>query len=231
VIAESVPLLSGSLREPPDQHGAFLAETDAERCETSALNSAENPPIGTDMDGSALRDELTGLPNRHRFQEELGSHVARARRSGWSGAVIAVDLDDFNTVVRTMGDAAGDQLVRRAAEKLQARLRGSDLIARVGGAEFAVLLHDADVTAARIVADTLVTAVASEDSDERPSTTASVGIALVDGPMTGEELTIRADAALNAAKARGGSNYMLYAPTLDRRNGSGGLATVSAPPD
>jgi diguanylate cyclase (GGDEF)-like protein len=183
----------------------------------------------TGMDGFALRDELTGLPNRHRFQEELGSHVARARRSGWQGAMLALDLDDFKTVIDTMGQAAGDQLVRRAAEKLQARLRGSDLIARVGGAEFAVLLHDADVTAARIVADTLVTAVASEDSEERPLTTASVGIALVDGPLTGEELMIRADIALNTAKNRGASSFVLYSPTLDRRNGADPV-TATAPP-
>jgi diguanylate cyclase (GGDEF)-like protein len=184
-----------------------------------------------DMDGPALQDDLTGLPNRHRFQEELGSHVARARRSGWNGAVIALDLDDFKTVVRTAGDAAGDQLVRRAAEKLQNRLRSSDFIARVGGAGFAVLLHNADVTTARIVADTLITALASEDSDEPPATTASIGIAPVDGPISGEELLSRADLALDAAKARGGGNYMLYAPTFDRQNGSGGLAAANAPPD
>ena len=183
------------------------------------------------MDGFVLRDELTGLPNRRRFEEELGSHVARARRSGWQGALLALELDDFKAVSDTMGDAAADQMVRRSAEKLQARLRSSDFIAHLGGAEFAVLMHDADVTSARIVADTLVTALASEDSDERPSTTASVGIAPVDGPISGEELMSRADLALSAAKARGGSNFMLYAPTLDRRNGSGGLATASAPPD
>jgi diguanylate cyclase (GGDEF)-like protein len=169
------------------------------------------------MEGSALKDELTGLPNRHRFQEELGAHVARARRSGWNGAVIAVYLDDFRTVVRTMGDAAGDQLVRRAAEKLQTRLRSSDFIARVGGAEFALLLHDANVTSARVVADTLVTAVASEGSDAGPATTASVGIALADGPISGEELMSRADLALSAARDRGGDSFMLYAPTLDRQ--------------
>jgi diguanylate cyclase (GGDEF)-like protein len=170
------------------------------------------------MEGSALQDELTGLPNRHRFQEELGAHVARARRSGWSGAVIAIYLDDFSAVVSTKGDAAGDQLVRRAAEKLQTRLRSSDFVARVGGAEFAMLLHDANVTSARVVADTLVSAVASEDSDAGPTTTASVGIAVADGPISGEELMNRADLALSAAKDRGGDGFMLYAPTHDRRS-------------
>jgi diguanylate cyclase (GGDEF)-like protein len=179
------------------------------------------------MDGSAHRDELTGLPNRHRFQEELGSHIARARRSGWNGALIAITLDDFKFVVRTMGDAAGDELVRRAAEKLQDRLRSSDFVARTGGAEFALLLHDADVTTARIVADTLVTAIACEESDQGPATTASVGIAPVDGPISGEELMSRADLALHAARERGGSNFLLYAPTLERRSEAEG---ASAPP-
>ena len=172
------------------------------------------------MDGFEIRDELTGLPNRHRFEEELGSHVARARRSGWQGALLAIDLDDFKEVNDAMGNTAGDELVLRAADKLKARLRRSDFIARVGAAEFAVLMHDANVTSARIVADTLVTALASEDSGERPSTTASLGIALIDGPTTGEELMNRADAALNAAKERGESGYVLYSPTHDRRNGA-----------
>jgi diguanylate cyclase (GGDEF)-like protein len=176
------------------------------------------------MDGSALRDELTGLPNRQRFQEELGSHIARARRSSWNGAVLALALDDFRTVVRTVGDRAADQLVRRAAEKLQNRLRSSDFIARVGGPEFAVLLHDANVTTARIVADTLVTAIASEDSDQGPTTTASVGIAPIEGPISGEELMGRAEDALDAARARGGCNFMLYAPTLERRSETEGAS-------
>lgn len=179
------------------------------------------------MEGSVLRDELTGLPNRHRFQEELGAHIARARRSGWTGALLALALDDFQSVIRTMGDAAGDQLVRRAAEKLQDRLRGSDFLARVGGAEFAILMHDANVTSARIVADTLVTAIASEESDRGPATTASIGIAPIEGPISGEGLISRADLALHAARERGGGNFMLYAPTLERRDATEG---ASAPP-
>lgn len=181
--------------------------------------------------GMELGDELTGLPNGRRLQEELGSHVARARRSGWRGALLAVELDDFKAVNDSLGQAAGDWLIQRTAEKLQGRLRSSDFVARVGEDEFAVLMHSADVTSARILADTLVTAIASEDSDQVPLTTASVGIALCDGPTTGEELMSRADLALNAAKARGGSNYMLYAPTHDRLNGSGGVAAASAAPD
>ena len=177
------------------------------------------------MDGFEIRDELTGLPNRHRFEEELGSHVARSRRSGWQGAVLALALDDFDEVNDTLGQAAGDELVLRAAVKLKDRLRRSDFLARVGAAEFAVLMHDANVTSARIVADTLVTALASEDSEERPATTASVGIALIDGPMTGEELINHAGAALNAAKKRGAGGFILYAPTLD----SGGEADVVEP--
>ena len=167
--------------------------------------------------GMELRDELTGLPSRRRLREELGSHIARTRRSGWQGALLAVDLDGFKALKDTMGDEAGDQLIRRTAEKLQARLRGSDFVARVGTDQFAVLLHDADVTAARIVADTLVTAIACEDSDQVPCTTASVGIALCDGPISGEELILRADVALSAAKERGGSIFALYSPTIDGR--------------
>jgi diguanylate cyclase (GGDEF)-like protein len=183
------------------------------------------------MDGFEIRDTLTGLPNRHRFEEELGSHVARSRRSGWQGAMLAIDLDDYKEVNETLGNAVGDELVLRAADKLKARLRRSDFIARVGMAEFAVLMHDANVTSARIVADTLVTALASEDSGERPPTTASVGIALIDGPTTGEELMDRAGAALDAAKVRDASGFVLYSPTLDRGNGPDPVESNGDRPD
>lgn len=167
-----------------------------------------------------LRDELTGLPNRRRLLEELGSHVARARRTGWQGALLALDLDGLKAVNDSMGHAAGDRLIRRTAEKLQGRLRSSDFAARIGDDEFAVLMHNADVTSARIVAHTLVMAIACEDSDQVPCTTASVGIALCDGPTTGEELMTRALVALSAAKERGGSVFALYSPTLERQRAS-----------
>jgi diguanylate cyclase (GGDEF)-like protein len=181
--------------------------------------------------GMQLGDELTGLPNRLRLLEELGSHVARARRSGWQGALLALDLDDFKAINDSMGAAAGDWLIQRTVEKLQGRLRSSDFVARIGEDEFAVLMHNADVTSARILADTLVTAIASEDSDQVPCTTASVGIALCDGPTTGDELMTRAFVALSTAKERGGSSFVLYSPTLDRRSEteSGDVAASARP--
>jgi diguanylate cyclase (GGDEF)-like protein len=180
-----------------------------------------------EVEASLLHDELTGLPNRRRFQEELGSHMARARRSGWQGALIALELDAFETV----SEAVGEQLVRQASETLQGRLRSSDFVARLGGAEFAVLMHDADVTSARIVASALVTALTTEESGDAPATTASIGIALIDGPTTGEELMIRAGVALDAAKDRGGSSFALYSPTLDRHDGAetGGVGASERP--
>jgi diguanylate cyclase (GGDEF)-like protein len=178
-----------------------------------------------------LRDELTGLPNRPRLLEELGSHVARARRSGWQGALLAIDLDDYKAVGDSSGEGAGERLIRRTAEKLQGRLRSSDFLARIGEDEFAILMHNADVTSARIVADTLVTAIACEDSDQLPCTTASIGIALCDGPTTGEELIARAFRALSAAKERGGDVFALYSPALDRPSASeSGDVAASAPP-
>jgi diguanylate cyclase (GGDEF)-like protein len=178
-----------------------------------------------------LRDELTGLPNRPRLLEELGSHVARARRSGWQGALLAIDLDDVKAVADSSGEGAGDRLIRRTAEKLQGRLRSSDFVARIGEDEFGILMHTADVTSARIVADTLVTAIACEDSDQVPCTTASIGIALCDGPTTGEELIARAFLALSAAKERGGDVFALYSPALNRPGASdSGDVAATAPP-
>ncbi len=97
----------------------------------------------------AQRDPLTGLANRRAFEEALRREVARARRSGAPLAVAALDVDHFKRVNDAHGHAAGDAVLAAVAARAAAALRAGDLLARVGGEEFAALLPGAGLAAAR----------------------------------------------------------------------------------
>jgi diguanylate cyclase (GGDEF)-like protein/PAS domain S-box-containing protein len=92
----------------------------------------------------AYHDGLTGLPNRALLEEHLRKALARARRGGTSVGLIYVDLDGFKLVNDSLGHAAGDEVLREAAERLAMTTRASDLLARQGGDEFLLLLGDVD---------------------------------------------------------------------------------------
>ncbi|HEX5307102.1 MAG TPA: GGDEF domain-containing protein [Dyella sp.] len=92
----------------------------------------------------ALHDALTGLPNRRLFARRLDAALTRARLRRGRVAVLVIDMDDFKKVNDTRGHATGDALLAAAADRLQARLRGTDTLARLGGDEFAAILPDAD---------------------------------------------------------------------------------------
>ena len=100
----------------------------------------------------ADRDQLTGLMNRRRFEEELESALAGVRRHGHTASLIVIDLDDFTAVNRRDGHEAGDQVLCFVAAALVTRTRADDLVARLGGDEFAVLLRGTELEAAEEVA-------------------------------------------------------------------------------
>jgi diguanylate cyclase (GGDEF)-like protein/PAS domain S-box-containing protein len=172
-------------------------------------------------------DFLTGLFNRHRFEQELARENERVVRYGTKGAVLIIDLDNFKDVNDAFGHAAGDDLLRGVAGALRNRIRQTDVLARVGGDEFAVLLPETDADQAEVVADGIVKALSRHVAvlgGRSIRLTVSVGVALFDG-LSAEELLASADFAMYEAKEAGRNRFALYTPALGRRNaGSARLA-------
>jgi diguanylate cyclase (GGDEF)-like protein len=156
-------------------------------------------------------DLVTGLANRSRFQDELPSLA-----KGEGGALLLVDLDGFKEINDTYGHASGDDCLRAVARRLEHLGRDADLVARIGGDEFALLLgpaYDADKLAA--LGESIVEALRQPVGcgPHELVSGASVGIAPV-GNCPASELFIRADTALYAAKAAGRDTYRIFGPAL-----------------
>jgi diguanylate cyclase (GGDEF)-like protein/PAS domain S-box-containing protein len=159
------------------------------------------------LEAQARTDELTGLPNRRAWGEELRRELARAQRRGSTLSVMMLDLDHFKDYNDTHGHQAGDRLLREAAAGWRSTLRLTDMIARYGGEEFAVLLPECPPrNASEIVARMTACTPAGQ--------TLSAGIAVWDGVEPADALMGRADQALYEAK-RSGRNRSVEARARD----------------
>ncbi len=103
----------------------------------------------------ALRDPLTGVYNRRHFGERLTSEFAASRRYGRSLSLVLLDVDHLNRVNEAHGRPAGDEVLRGVAQVLQGIVRGADVVARVGGDEFAILLRETELQGAQTLAERL----------------------------------------------------------------------------
>lgn len=155
----------------------------------------------------AHHDALTGLPNRRAFDLALEEVVQASRRATDQGALCFIDLDDFKGVNDAAGHVAGDALLRDVARLIQQRLRAQDLICRVGGDEFALILRGCTPEDAERIAANLCEAIAALCFDwegERFSVSGSFGLAHIDGSLHSPEDVLKAaDAACYAAKRKG----------------------------
>ncbi len=183
---------------------------------TQAQDITERRRYETQLRHMADHDPLTGLLNRRSFERALTSHVARVKRSGPTGSVLMVDLDNFKYYNDSQGHSAGDDLIVRIGQALQSRLRETDVLARLGGDEFAVLLAEEESASAEVVARSLLEVVLSQVPaaihGESRRVTASIGIACFsDGDrLTGDEIMVNADLAMYEAKEAGRNRIARY---------------------
>lgn len=170
-------------------------------------NVTEKRRVEKQLEFLAYHDSLTGLPNRPMFFDQLNRAIARYRRSEHPFVLLMVDLDGFKAVNDQHGHDMGDLLLQTVADRMLGCLREADIVARVGGDEFVVLLDGVDdETDVRVVADKLLSEVAEPvvRGDVSCAVGASIGIALCprDGSDS-ERLLAQADVAMYRSKSEG----------------------------
>jgi diguanylate cyclase (GGDEF)-like protein/PAS domain S-box-containing protein len=166
------------------------------------------------LEAVAQHDELTRLPNRRLLQEGLLSAIATARRTGGQIAICYLDLDGFKTVNDQYGHTAGDQVLRVCAERMTDCVRANDLVTRVGGDEFVLLLceYGADLDYATVLERILSEVKRPIALDEGNSVVVKASIGVSFYPQQGDQvdtLVTLADAAMYEAKTRGKDRYVL----------------------
>ena len=169
----------------------------------------------------AHHDTLTHLPNRALLLDRIQVILGRARRNQTEVGIMFIDLDNFKTINDSLGHYAGDELLKKVASRLQACLRAADLVGRLGGDEFLVVL-DALNNAEDIapVAEKIAEAISEPFSLEEQvlSVSASIGVSVF--PRDGEtpdSLIRNADAAMYLAKERGRNNWQFFQPNLNKK--------------
>ncbi len=156
-------------------------------------------------------DTLTGLPNRNQFNERIAAALARMHRTGLGVGVLFLDIDAFKRINDTRGHAAGDAVLREFGRRLRGAVRETDVVARLAGDEFVVVLEgvrqrDECLFVARKVVAAMRRPFAADGADL--AVTTSIGIALTNDPsLSAENLLQKADGALYSAKARGRDRY------------------------
>jgi diguanylate cyclase (GGDEF)-like protein/PAS domain S-box-containing protein len=169
----------------------------------------------------ADHDQLTGLFNRRRFDEELKRELARAGRYAEHSAVLSIDVDNFKGINDSAGHAAGDAVLSHVARVLDQRSRTTDVVARLGGDEFAVLLSAVGAQEARSAAEHLLAELRNTPAvyGGKPfRATASIGVATFESDdATAGEVLVNADLAMYAAKTSGRDRVVVYTPSEARK--------------
>lgn len=171
----------------------------------------------------ALHDPLTNLPNRTLLHERLFQSVRTAHKSNELFAVLHLDLDGFKVINNTFGHSHGDLLLQKVSERLMACIHKEDLLARMGGDEFAIISYPSDnegMVPASVTAQKIIDQLTKPYliNDQELFITASIGISLYPGDgETAIALLKNADIAMYRAKELGKNNFQFYSEELNRR--------------
>jgi len=170
----------------------------------------------------ADHDSLTGLLDRRRFRAELDTYVSFTARYGGQGAVMIIDIDGLKTINDSLGHHAGDNLIRHVAAIMRERVRATDIVARLSGDEFAVLMPQSDTAGALQLGEDLRAQVAENAAGglDMEEATISVGITMFGGErgIGAEAVLVAADQAMYRAKEDGRNQIALFQdPTEPQR--------------
>jgi diguanylate cyclase (GGDEF)-like protein len=200
----------------------------AKRFADAAALALDNAHIRASLEHQAQTDSLTGLYNHRYFHERLRAELTRASRSHQPVAVLMLDIDDFKRVNDIHGHGVGDEVLRDLAEALRGMVRGSDVVCRLGGEEFGVIMGGANQTSAMALATRLTGRLT--DYDFGPAGRITVSVGLAQGPqhaMNPRELVACAEAAMMTAKALGKNQIVFFDEEANQRpDGSGGARDV-----
>jgi diguanylate cyclase (GGDEF)-like protein len=183
----------------------------AKRFGDAAALALDNAQIRARLEHQAQTDPLTGLFNHRAFHERLRQALAEASRSHDVISLLMLDIDDFKRVNDVYGHGAGDEILRSLADTLKDAVRATDVVYRLGGEEFAIVIAARSPESAEQLANRLVERVESTEFNPAGRITISVGLAR--GPehaMNPRELIACAEAAMMTAKARGKNQIVLY---------------------
>jgi diguanylate cyclase (GGDEF)-like protein/PAS domain S-box-containing protein len=188
-----------------------------------ATDIGERKRAERELQALADHDPLTGLLNRRRFEEELHRAVAQVNRYGGTCALMLIDFDGFKSVNDTLGHTAGDELIGHIGGLLRQTTRETDVLARIGGDEFAAVLPHTTIEDALPVAKKILQTIGMNTSRPEQLThvrvTASIGITAVEpGDTTKpDDLLVEADLAMYRAKENGKDQFSVYLRDDNRR--------------
>ncbi len=184
----------------------------------AAALAIDNAHVRARLEHQASTDALTGLYNHRTFHDRLRQEVMRASMEHGTVALVMLDLDDFKKVNDVYGHGIGDQLLLQVADALRSSVRVNDVVSRVGGEEFAVVLPSGDLATASALAERLRDRLRGLEAAAAGPLTASIGIAV--GPEDAanpRELVACAEAAMMTAKSRGKGLILAFDQTESER--------------
>lgn len=200
----SLMVTASDLRDEPAVNGIVF----------NARDVTVHRSLEEDLARRSIEDEITGLPNRARLVEIIDE--ALAEHGPEHVAVLVLDLDDFETINEGVGTAGGDQALRTFGNRLRESMREHDVVARIGGDEFAALIHvqsPEDIHAAANRINDVIARPLQLD-DRTVVTTASVGATVGTGPTTGEDMLRDAHTAMSVAKRQGKARFAIFEESM-----------------